>query len=160
MEKDSWDHAQIVAQIFAILAVPVLVAGFGMSIQAEMKDKEVGRDFVQIAVSVLSSQSDTDEARELKGWAARLLASASPVPFNERELQALDKDSFRQILKRAKASLALPGCKAPVVQAPEWAADKLHESDSPEVKVRALLAERRQRIGYERELVAGIKACQ
>jgi hypothetical protein len=29
-----------------------------------------------------------------------------------------------------------------------------------EVKVRALLAERRQRIGYERELVAAVLSCQ
>ena len=48
--------------------------------------------------------------------------------------------------------------KAPAV--PAWAADGLRKEDSLEVKVRALLAERRQRIGYERELVAGFASCQ
>ncbi|WP_338547222.1 hypothetical protein V6W80_11540 [Pseudomonas benzopyrenica] len=47
--------------------------------------------------------------------------------------------------------------KAPAV--PAWAADGLRREDSLEVKVRALLAERRQRIGYERELQAAIKFC-
>lgn len=47
--------------------------------------------------------------------------------------------------------------KAPAV--PAWAADGLRREDSLEVKVRALLAERRQRIGYERELEAAIKFC-
>ena len=48
--------------------------------------------------------------------------------------------------------------KAPAV--PVWAADGLRREDSLEVKVRALLAERRQRVGYERVLVAAVSACQ
>lgn len=48
--------------------------------------------------------------------------------------------------------------KAPAV--PAWSAKGLRKGDSLEVKVRALLAERRQRIGYERELVAAVASCQ
>lgn len=48
--------------------------------------------------------------------------------------------------------------KAPAV--PAWAAEGLRKEDSLEVKVRALLAERRQRIGYDRELVAALSVCQ
>lgn len=51
-------------------------------------------------------------------------------------------------------------CKTKVVAVPPWAAAGLLKADSLEVKVRALLAERRQRIGYERELVAAVGACQ
>ncbi|MCP1446195.1 hypothetical protein J3D54_005327 [Pseudomonas sp. GGS8] len=43
---------------------------------------------------------------------------------------------------------------------PEFAAAELKKADSLEVKVRALLAERRQRIGYERELIATTDACR
>nr|WP_256326774.1 hypothetical protein [Pseudomonas sp. UC 17F4] len=50
-------------------------------------------------------------------------------------------------------------CRAPEVAVPTWAAAGLRKADSLEVKVRALLAERRQRIGYERRLVASVKAC-
>lgn len=48
--------------------------------------------------------------------------------------------------------------KPPAV--PAWAAEGLRKEDSLEVKVRALLAERRQRIGYERELAATAISCQ
>lgn len=48
--------------------------------------------------------------------------------------------------------------KAPAV--PAWAAEGLRKEDSLEVKVRALLAERRQRIGYDRELVAAVESCR
>lgn len=51
-------------------------------------------------------------------------------------------------------------CKAPQIAAPAWAAAELKAADSLEVKVRALLAERRQRIGYERELIAANEACR
>lgn len=51
-------------------------------------------------------------------------------------------------------------CRVKAPAAPAWAAEGLRKEDSLEVKVRALLAERRQRIGYERELVAAVASCQ
>lgn len=51
-------------------------------------------------------------------------------------------------------------CRTDEVAVPPWAAGGLRKSDSLELKVRALLAERRQRIGYERELLAANEACR
>lgn len=51
-------------------------------------------------------------------------------------------------------------CRAPVVAEPPWAAAGLRKTDSLEVKVRALLAERRQRVGYEKQLAAAVTACR
>lgn len=60
---------------------------------------------------------------------------------------------------RVEVPVLVP-CRAEQVEAPAWAAAGLRKSDSHEVKVRALLAERRQRIGYERELLAVNSSCQ
>lgn len=60
---------------------------------------------------------------------------------------------------RVEVPVSVP-CKTQEVGVPAWAAFGLNKADSLEVKVRALLAERRQRIGYERELVAAVLACQ
>lgn len=60
---------------------------------------------------------------------------------------------------RVEVPVQVP-CRAPEVAAPPWAAAGLRKSDSLEVKVRALLAERRQRIGYEKELGAAVAACR
>ncbi|OJT30263.1 hypothetical protein BOP96_12495 [Pseudomonas sp. FSL W5-0203] len=60
---------------------------------------------------------------------------------------------------RAEVPVLVP-CKTKEVAVPPWASAGLKKSDSLEVKVRALLAERRQRIGYERQLVAAAQACQ
>lgn len=51
-------------------------------------------------------------------------------------------------------------CEPTEISEPAWAAAGLKRADSLEVKVRALLAERRQRIGYERELAAAIEGCR
>ncbi len=59
---------------------------------------------------------------------------------------------------RIEVPILVP-CKTKAVTIPPWAAEELKKSDSLEVKVRALLAERRQRIGYERQLVAAVSAC-
>lgn len=60
---------------------------------------------------------------------------------------------------RVEVPVAVP-CRAPTVAVPAWAASGLKKADSLEMKVRALLAERRQRIGYERELLAAVQVCR
>lgn len=60
---------------------------------------------------------------------------------------------------RVEVPVQVP-CRAPEVAVPPWAAAGLRKSDSLEVKVRALLAERRQRIGYEKQLEAAVSACK
>lgn len=60
---------------------------------------------------------------------------------------------------RVEVPVPVP-CRAPDVAVPPWAASSLRKTDSLEVKVRALLAERWQRIGYEKQLSAAIYVCR
>ncbi|WP_287030072.1 hypothetical protein [Pseudomonas sp. UBA6310] len=60
---------------------------------------------------------------------------------------------------RVEVPVAVP-CRTTEVAVPPWAAAGLRKSDSLEMKVRALLAERRQRMGYEGELLAANQACR
>lgn len=60
---------------------------------------------------------------------------------------------------RVEVPVQVP-CRTPEVAVPPWAAAGLRKTDSLEVKVRALLAERRQRIGYEKQLEAVAAACR
>lgn len=60
---------------------------------------------------------------------------------------------------RVEVPVQVP-CRVPDVVAPPWAAEGLRKADNLEVKVRALLAERRQRIGYERVLEAAVASCR
>lgn len=60
---------------------------------------------------------------------------------------------------RVEVPVQVP-CRTPEVAVPPWAAIGLRKTDSLEVKVRALLAERRQRIGYERLLESAAGSCR
>ncbi|MGU0911245.1 hypothetical protein ACSETI_29290 [Pseudomonas aeruginosa] len=60
---------------------------------------------------------------------------------------------------RVEVPVAVP-CRAPAVEVPAWATAGLKKSDDIQTKVRALLAERLQRIGYEAQLLAANRACQ
>ena len=59
---------------------------------------------------------------------------------------------------RVEVPVLIP-CKTQEVEVPLWATIGLKKTDPLEVKVRALLAERRQRIGFERVLISAIRAC-
>lgn len=60
---------------------------------------------------------------------------------------------------RVDVPVAVP-CRVPAVEVPAWATAGLKKSDDIQTKVRALLAERLQRIGYEAQLLAANQACQ
>ncbi|HFE8811320.1 hypothetical protein ACSDGV_18210 [Pseudomonas aeruginosa] len=60
---------------------------------------------------------------------------------------------------RVEVPVAVP-CRVPAVEVPAWATAGLRKGDDLQTKVRALLAERRQRQGYERELLAALGACR
>ena len=60
---------------------------------------------------------------------------------------------------RVEVPVQVP-CRAPEIVAPAWATASLRRTDDLETKVRALLAERLQRIGYEEMLEAAVNACR
>ncbi|HFK2005017.1 TPA: hypothetical protein ACGW3W_004351 [Pseudomonas aeruginosa] len=60
---------------------------------------------------------------------------------------------------RVEVPVAVP-CRVPAVEVPAWATAGLKKSDDIQTKVRALLAERLQRIGYEAQILAANQACQ
>lgn len=95
------------------------------------------------------------EPTKKANWLTRSLSTGSVLVLltgcatNEPEVRTL----------RIEVPVLVP-CKTQGVSVPTWAAIDLKKVDSLEVKVRALLAERRQRIGFERELAAAIEACR
>ncbi|MEN1395343.1 hypothetical protein, partial [Pseudomonas aeruginosa] len=60
---------------------------------------------------------------------------------------------------RVEVPVAVP-CRVQSVEVPVWATAGLRKSDDIQTKVRALLAERLQRIGYEAQLLAANQACR
>lgn len=95
------------------------------------------------------------ESAKKENWLPRSLSTGSVLILlsgcttNEPEIRTL----------RVEVPVLVP-CKTSKTAVPSWASIGLKKSDSLEVKVRVLLAERRQRMGYEKELSAAVAACQ
>ena len=72
----------------ASLAVPVAVALVGWWINTAVQRQTVDRDYVQIAVSILTKRHVTPV---LKTWATDVLAEKSPIPFGKELREKLEK---------------------------------------------------------------------
>ena len=79
-------RVQAYASIGASIVVPLLIAIFGWSIQSRMSSDTVRKDYVQMAIGILSNK-DTKNDKELREWASKLIRQSSPVPFG-KEVQA------------------------------------------------------------------------
>jgi hypothetical protein len=66
--------------IGALVVVPILVAWFGSRIQQSVADQGVRKDYVQMAIGILSSRPISKDD-PLRGWAIEILAKNSPVPL-------------------------------------------------------------------------------
>lgn len=86
MQKDWLDKTKDLAQIISLIAVPILLALLGWIVQTATKDRELNRDYVQLAVSVLSDQKASGDMRT---WAVAVLRENSPVPFGSAQAAAL-----------------------------------------------------------------------
>jgi WD40 repeat protein len=69
-----------IARILSLVAIPVVIAIIGALIQATISRSAVSRDYVQLAVTILTSGKDTPP--ELRAWAVDLLDENSPTKFS------------------------------------------------------------------------------
>lgn len=152
--KEKLEIFKSISQSIAVLAIPIVVAYMGWSIQAEMKNSEVRKDFVQMAIGIMAQPAETEQQRLLREWAARVLADSSPVPFKRDEMHAIQEKPIR-----VEIPIPVP-CRPPEIKEPEWATASLKSDDALDVKVRALLAEKHQRQAYEIRLLAALDACR
>jgi|GEM_PF-3390877 len=120
MARDRLERAKDVAQIVSLVGVPILLAFFGWQFQSAEKEKEVRRDYVQLAISALTSERSSNETR---AWATAVLSEFSPVPMGPGQVSALAKGEAagwgdgRPILP---ANLREPCPPVPRVDSPSW----------------------------------------
>jgi WD40 repeat protein len=70
------------ARMASLVAIPVVLAIIGAIIQETLSRSTVSRDYVQLAVSVLTADKNKTP-QELRAWAVDLLNENSPVKFSK-----------------------------------------------------------------------------
>jgi hypothetical protein len=78
---DLWDLAERITRILSLLAIPVVIAIVGGLIQSSLARRTVSQQYVQVAVSILTSKEKLDPT--LRSWAVDLLNDNSPTHLSE-----------------------------------------------------------------------------
>src|SRR5437870_3526744 len=86
---DLWDLAERITRISSLLAIPVVIAIVGGLIQSSLARRTVSQQYVQIAVSILTSKEKLDD--NLRGWAVDLLSENSPTRLSKDVKDKLKK---------------------------------------------------------------------
>lgn len=71
-----------VVSIVSSIAVPVVVAAFGWIVQDRLSRQVVGKDYVQMAVTILSDDG-TKGDKDLRTWAVAVIDETAPLKLSE-----------------------------------------------------------------------------
>lgn len=86
--KDGWDKLTAVAPLLASLLVPLAVAFVGNVYSKSMKDTENSLKYVELAVSILRTEPQADNA-PLRTWAVDVLNDQATVKLSPEAIAAL-----------------------------------------------------------------------
>lgn len=75
-------RVQLCITIGASILVPLLIAIFGWMIQSSVASQSVRKDYVQMALQILSNDK-TNADPQLRAWAVAVLDENSPVRFSK-----------------------------------------------------------------------------
>lgn len=111
-----WDKAGKLAQMFALIGMPVVVAIVGYWTQKSLAESGARKDYVQMALQVLREPRRTED-ESIRKWAGEIIAVNSPVPFTAKAADqlaaALDMVKTNPFL--APAMEERPSCPAALV---------------------------------------------
>ncbi len=84
-----WDKIEKSAKIASWIAIPVVIAVFGWMVQSRLAEMNVRRDYVKLAVSILTEKDPSQVHPGIRSWSVDLLNENSPVKFSPEILREL-----------------------------------------------------------------------
>jgi len=88
-QRDTLGKIQVVTNILAAIAIPLLIAIFGWKVQSEISNQSVNKDYVKMALDILNDKQQNND-RELRRWAIDILDKNSPIPFSEKMREKIE----------------------------------------------------------------------
>src|SRR5437763_3594088 len=112
-----WEAIERVSKTLSIAAIPIVLAVGGWVLQERLQDQTVGRDYVQLAVTILK---EPNSSKDMKTWAVQLLNDNSPTKFTPEITTNLSNGSIQlpQSFNVGPAS-TVPAISAPLVPTDE-----------------------------------------
>ncbi|MTI77089.1 MAG: hypothetical protein COB05_05630 [Marinobacter sp.] len=79
-EKDLLGKIQAISSIIAAIAIPLVIAGVGWMLQANIAEQGLQKDYVAMAIKILTDEQNAEDDN-LREWAVSVLDKTAPVPF-------------------------------------------------------------------------------
>lgn len=120
------------------LLLPIAIAWAGWEIQSEISESSLKKDYVAIAVGVLSS-TDEKQDRALRKWAVEVLEKNSPVGFSTEVKGSLEDGTTTLGSKSIWIPAPQAGDQLKFNQAPfrpngqQWAPGTMIPSETPDI---------------------------
>lgn len=111
MEKkntNTLDKIEAVSKILGVVAIPIILVIYGNYINESLQDKNLQRDYVQIAVGILQNESSKDDIG-LRKWAVSLINENSDIKLDVKTQRKLENgeikfpDGFEKVYSNTKA---------------------------------------------------------
>lgn len=100
------DRAYKMAQIIALLAMPLVVGLIGWWTQKSITETAAQKDYVQLAIGLLKEPASSENA-ELRKWATDMTRKFSPVPFSDKATVQLSRSAVAMLSTNPLLSPAL-----------------------------------------------------
>lgn len=73
--------AQSIATILSAVAIPLVIAVLGSSVQQTIAENGIKKDYLAMAISILKERGGKSDP-DMKAWATAVVSEYSPVPFS------------------------------------------------------------------------------
>ncbi|MGN8251836.1 DUF2514 family protein [Pseudomonas sp. SMV7] len=77
----SLQRAQSIATMLSAVAIPLVIAVIGNSVQQTIAENGIKKDYLAIAINILQEGSEKSHP-DMKAWATAVVSEYSPVPFS------------------------------------------------------------------------------
>ncbi|MDX6289467.1 MAG: hypothetical protein QOH42_1266 [Blastocatellia bacterium] len=81
--RDPWNRIETISRILSIAAIPIVLALGSWIVQRQLQKQSVGKDYVQLAVSILREPDSAKVSIDLRSWAVDLLNAYSAVKLSD-----------------------------------------------------------------------------
>ena len=89
MDPSVLENIEKIAKTLSLVAIPIVIAVLGWFIQDRLKTREVAKDYVNLAVNILTQTEQSRIHPDIRSWAVDLLNQHSPTPFDSETARRL-----------------------------------------------------------------------
>ncbi|EKT4474852.1 DUF2514 family protein [Pseudomonas putida] len=111
----SLQKAQSIVTILSAVAIPLVIAVIGNSVQQTIAENGIKKDYLAMAINILKEDGEKSDP-DVKAWATAVVTEYSPVPFSsgakEKLGEALASMDFLPKLPDSARQTDLPQCES------------------------------------------------